>query len=1172
MTDILSTQTEASLIHDAQIDNLYEKHYNSRKNINAVKQEAENLNRKIPIEILALEWFTKLDSSAETKAYLLENFLPVLVLGCEKVLIEAQKKKLIDNNETDANFNPINRLAQFLIRNNPRHNSNNETSPYVRTTREVYQQLRDQLYILQKNKLATIKEDVRKRRTERERQEKAQLLELSKRKSQIEALFDKFNVPTNGRLELSLVMECFKFYKKYLTTLSDAQRKKCSIKSSLPSFCYYRDELNLTKRMMKTEFVETLLFVTEDLENQEFDFFSDFIEQCSIYFVNLANTNKFSNILHNLTIMLDSTNTGLLSRRRIIKLLKDFKEKDLEVSVRNPLEWPVIDPFIKFENKLEQLIPDKKMSANFSKSFLMSEISINQIPEKESMQKMNEENQGDVEQSVILNEKVETGPEEERTVEELDKPTEVVDENVIDPNQQGDIQKSFQKEESIINDAKPNSSNLNEIIQSNLSREEELLFMKGGVLYYTPVKKSFNIDLLKELDDDIINNSELQSKFDPEFLNSKQFRNLIHNYVTNNFMHSEIYVNDLVVYLKDKYAESRFEKNSKLDKNRKLKQDIYRSKKYSSCFEKLDNEGSGQLDLSVIENALQDFKDGLFREQIANTINLTRSEISIDGKSNDIINKNEFFDLISVLVGLVDFPKFEDQILNYLSCLYSYDVNEKTRGEVRKKWLNQIKYVGDITCGSFDPLYKQLFFTLFKDAENHGMKNNISAYISVLENLSENEIGLKCIASTPHDSKYILGKTLTNKDKCISFEVIDTSRPQHITSVRASENIHFFNESNKNDGSLVVFPLKYARNKVFGTIGIDTLQNTNKNSVFADHEISFYQGIANTFAVAYAHIIFKNRLIKACQSAIEWLKIKCKGIDDMNVYFVQMLENESNITGGDEINQNLTNEKYTLSLKPIIKYSSKNGKISNVLNDSGHLTEEVLEKKSGSRVYECALISETTVENFNGKVSYFVPLRNEEHKTVFVLEISSEEYCKNSEKYQTELSQIEALLYVLHKSQEELLDAHFLGISSSRYEFEILNNQDKFDIVFEKSFINFICEKLKENINNPIDDSDETQEIKDVIKLISDLTGCSDFVEKKIIDEILIEKMQSLDSTAKDFEFPQSSYNLSDQESLKKLHSDYASMDDSKPLIKLLVDYVQLISDLRSKSKLNSKN
>ena len=89
--------------------------------------------------------------------------------------------------------------------------------------------------------------------------------------------------------------------------------------------------------------------------------------------------------------------------------------------------------------------------------------------------------------------------------------------------------------------------------------------------------------------------------------------------------------------------------------------------------------------------------------------------------------------------------------------------------------------------------------------------------------------------------------------------------------------------------------MKYARNKIFGTIGIDTLQEKVKINTFVENELAFYQvgeddekvlffyiyflqinylkkkGVANTFAKSYANIIFKNRLIKTCISAVEWL-------------------------------------------------------------------------------------------------------------------------------------------------------------------------------------------------------------------------------------------------------------------------------------------------------------
>lgn len=87
--------------------------------------------------------------------------------------------------------------------------------------------------------------------------------------------------------------------------------------------------------------------------------------------------------------------------------------------------------------------------------------------------------------------------------------------------------------------------------------------MKGGIFYYTPIANTFQMDLLNQVEEEP---NHLLIEFDPEFINTRQFRNLISTYVSDNFLDSEIYVNNLIVYLKDNYAESRFEKNSKQNK------------------------------------------------------------------------------------------------------------------------------------------------------------------------------------------------------------------------------------------------------------------------------------------------------------------------------------------------------------------------------------------------------------------------------------------------------------------------------------------------------------------------------------------------------------------------------------------------------------------------------
>ena len=47
----------------------------------------------------------------------------------------------------------------------------------------------------------------------------------------------------------------------------------------------------------------------------------------------------------------------MLSRRRLLSIFQEFREKRAKNRLRNPFDWPVLDTFIKFENKLEAAIP-----------------------------------------------------------------------------------------------------------------------------------------------------------------------------------------------------------------------------------------------------------------------------------------------------------------------------------------------------------------------------------------------------------------------------------------------------------------------------------------------------------------------------------------------------------------------------------------------------------------------------------------------------------------------------------------------------------------------------------------------------------------------------------------------------------------------------------------------
>lgn len=131
---------------------LVERRNEKKQMIRMSKEDAKRIARKISVETLAREWLNNNEATLEIRAYLVDTVLPTLILGVEKLLHEADQKGLAEKDEMDPNFNPINYLAQYLMRNNPRYSNFSEASPYVRGLRKVSEELRDQLFDIEDNR------------------------------------------------------------------------------------------------------------------------------------------------------------------------------------------------------------------------------------------------------------------------------------------------------------------------------------------------------------------------------------------------------------------------------------------------------------------------------------------------------------------------------------------------------------------------------------------------------------------------------------------------------------------------------------------------------------------------------------------------------------------------------------------------------------------------------------------------------------------------------------------------------------------------------------------------------------------------------------------------------------------------------------------------------------
>ena len=158
MSEFLSPAVKTAVrrwkrFHEEKVRERFKERRQSKKiHIQVVKAEKQKLARKIPIDLLALEWMNDNKVTVDARVYLLEKLLPTLILGVEKLLMEVDKKGLAEETEVNPNFNPINYLAQYLMRNNPRYSNFPEASPYIRGLREVTDELKNHVFSFEDNR------------------------------------------------------------------------------------------------------------------------------------------------------------------------------------------------------------------------------------------------------------------------------------------------------------------------------------------------------------------------------------------------------------------------------------------------------------------------------------------------------------------------------------------------------------------------------------------------------------------------------------------------------------------------------------------------------------------------------------------------------------------------------------------------------------------------------------------------------------------------------------------------------------------------------------------------------------------------------------------------------------------------------------------------------------
>ena len=164
------------------------------KKLSDLSQKERETASKLPLDLLAREWLNEQRASAEMRYYLVEKLLPTLVLALEKLLMEVTLRDIADCTVELPDFNPINYVAQYLMRNNPRYSNFAEAHPYCRTMKQVSEELKEMAYSIYENRLVEVRVKSRERTSIRKEIEACRIAEENKRKGMLAAVYAQWLV------------------------------------------------------------------------------------------------------------------------------------------------------------------------------------------------------------------------------------------------------------------------------------------------------------------------------------------------------------------------------------------------------------------------------------------------------------------------------------------------------------------------------------------------------------------------------------------------------------------------------------------------------------------------------------------------------------------------------------------------------------------------------------------------------------------------------------------------------------------------------------------------------------------------------------------------------------------------------------------------------------------
>ncbi|VUZ57605.1 unnamed protein product, partial [Hymenolepis diminuta] len=339
------------------------------------KELSNSLQQHHSIDLLPYQWLYNCTLSTEVRMYLAENLLPTVVLGLEHVIREADHRGLCKSSKSetdseemevrmDVNFNPLNRLAQFLMRNNPKYYNpiiNTCRSPYAKAMQQVVDQLKKKLFLQSGTDLAKYTSDSESRKEKMEAEKKLKDQDLADKLRLIEPIFDCFRLVGKSTINSVIIQESVRSF------MHIVMKMPLDLSSILDPIIYVENVEEKVDNYTLTEFMTYVMFYVQPLSMEAFWTFVDHMQKCGKEYQNQVNRNIKLDHVAEVSVGCDMETAGI-DRQRLYEEFDRFAQEaaiEIQRNLVHSHDWRIQEYHLRH---IESITKNEAVEETLSKS------------------------------------------------------------------------------------------------------------------------------------------------------------------------------------------------------------------------------------------------------------------------------------------------------------------------------------------------------------------------------------------------------------------------------------------------------------------------------------------------------------------------------------------------------------------------------------------------------------------------------------------------------------------------------------------------------------------------------------------------------------------------------------------------------------------------------------